>query len=107
MDAVKFIKEKDRMCKRHCCCEECPLEHFGKGSVLCSVAISDKPEEAVSIVKKWSEENPVIVNGARVMKNIEEMGTPRATFFPYDTNDICVYFDKNWWDAPYEEENND
>lgn len=102
MDAVKFIKEKDRMCDKYCCCDGCPLENFKKGPLSCSAAISKEAEKAVSIVEKWSEENPVVVNGARVMENIKEMGVPRATFFPYNANDICLYFDKDWWDAPYE-----
>ena len=101
MDAVKYIKEKERMCEKHPFCSDCPLRKINKEENCCAVAIKNHAEEAVYIVEKWSEEHPNIVNGERVMKNIEEMGAPRATLFPYDTNDICVYFDKDWWDAEY------
>ena len=101
MDALKFLEEFHRMCIRYCCCEECPMKELQKEYSNGFAVTREKPEEAVSIIKKWSEENPVVVNGARVMESIKELGVTRATFFPYDTNDICVYFDKDWWDAPY------
>lgn len=100
MDAIHFINEVNRMCKSHDkVCTGCPLMNSN-----CLVNDFDvEAEKVVPIVEKWSEEHPKIVNGARVMKIIEEMGAPRATV-SYDPNDICVYFDKDWWDAPYEEE---
>lgn len=94
MDAIKYIEEKERMCKSLLNCEGCPIRYTCDPN-------AEEAKEVVAIVEKWSREHPKIVNGARVIENIKEMGAPRVTFFPYDTNDICVYFDKDWWDAPY------
>lgn len=51
MDAVKFMKEKDRLCGAYVC-DDCPL--LAKG---CDD--SENIEELVEIVEKWSNEHPV------------------------------------------------
>ena len=52
MDAVKFFKEKERLCKSHddVNCNKCELHN------ICDVA--EKAEEVVAIVEKWSAEHP-------------------------------------------------
>ena len=57
MDAVKYFKEKVRMCKtlkRNC--NECPLQDLKDWH--CNSIQHLFPEKAVEIVEKWSEENP-------------------------------------------------
>lgn len=53
MDAVKFLKERKRLCKSNGGnCEYCPLE-----SQTC-MGWDVKAEEIVPIVEKWSAEHP-------------------------------------------------
>lgn len=59
MDAVKYLKEKKRMCKTKRC-EECPLyseDELGI-TVYCDGLQEEHLEKAVEIVEKWSKENP-------------------------------------------------
>ena len=64
MDAVKFIKEKDRMChsyedKFHFRCNECSLSSVKNGyHSSCQSFIVNHPEKAIEIIEKWSEEHP-------------------------------------------------
>lgn len=62
MDAVKYLEEKARMCKRAGdCCSFCD---FGKemdtvgGCDFCEQYAEEFPEKAVEIVERWSKENP-------------------------------------------------
>lgn len=55
MDAVKYLKERSRMCKNHTCCSSCPLDEEARD---CRNTEKINPEEAVEIVEKWSKENP-------------------------------------------------
>lgn len=59
MDAVKFIKEKQRMCKSNEDCISCALEYpQNEMDMDCLTYINEYPEEAVAIVEKWAEEHP-------------------------------------------------
>ena len=59
MDAVKFIKEKLRMCKGYKMCNECDLCYLKtKVDMDCDTYIEEYPEQAVAIVEKWSQEHP-------------------------------------------------
>ena len=70
MDTVKFLKEYGRMCKSYGnYCRECEMRKV-KDNVYesCSNAISRKPEEAISIVEKWSAEHPVKTRQSEFLK---------------------------------------
>lgn len=63
MDAVEFLKEKDRMCdlfrNGNTTCEKCKLSFRNNSKDLtCNIFVSRYPQEAVKIVEKWSEEHP-------------------------------------------------
>lgn len=70
MDAVEFLKERERMCKSFmskgpCYTNDCPmyslrakLQAEGPYRVLCSSVLYKLPEQAVAIVEKWSKESP-------------------------------------------------
>lgn len=65
MDAIKFLKEKNRMVKVNsegfCTvgCTECPLYSENNGTnKACPDYIKIYPEKAVAIVEKWSAEHP-------------------------------------------------
>lgn len=55
MNAVKFLKEKNRMCNCHndyCC--DCPLEDYD-----CDGTKEEEFEAIVAAVEKWSDEHPL------------------------------------------------
>lgn len=55
MDAVKFLKERDRMCENHSC-KECPI---GKITLMGDCSYDKKEaEKIVEVVEDWSKENP-------------------------------------------------
>lgn len=64
MDAIKFLKEKNRMTKLNSdgtcktACRHCPLSAENNGfNLSCSYFMKKYPEKAVSIVEKWSAEH--------------------------------------------------
>lgn len=54
MDALEFVRERNRMCDSfgHISCGNCPAEKHGE----CVAILWD--EEIVPIVEKWSKEHP-------------------------------------------------
>lgn len=58
MDAVTYIKDKTRMCRK-INCKDCNLSHWLNGTEhSCSEFAYLYPEKAIAIVEKWSEEHP-------------------------------------------------
>lgn len=63
MDAVEFVKERNRMCKsfgRDCC--DCPADK----DVCCDAF--EWQEELVAIVEKWSAEHPCKTRQSEFLK---------------------------------------
>lgn len=61
MDAVRFIKERNRMCKSlDVRCEVCPAFHVGENGAQCAVGAASMldAKEQIAIVEKWSIEHP-------------------------------------------------
>lgn len=60
MDAVKFIKERNRMCATYTPkrCEGCPADNYGGESAACIMADKIDAERLVPIVEKWSAAHP-------------------------------------------------
>lgn len=54
MDAVKFLKERERMCLTYKACDGCPLQESG----VCPNE-GKNAEAIVKAVEKWSAEHPV------------------------------------------------
>ena len=63
MDAVKFLKTKNRICKMYDNCFECPLGNVStvdRGyQADCLANKMPNEEEAIARVEKWVEEHPV------------------------------------------------
>lgn len=60
MDAVKFLREKVRMCNENPTCNQCELyksEIDCTGS-SCKKWMEEYPEDAVAFVEKWAAEHP-------------------------------------------------
>lgn len=69
MDAVKFFKEKERMCKSFWeSCTGCMI-HINQHKLRCFQFCEKYPEKAVDIVKEWSAEHPKETRLARLLKN--------------------------------------
>ena len=65
MDAVKYLKERERMCNSYNnMCDGCG---FGKVP-KCNRTEEDNPEKAVAIVEKWSAEHPVKTRQSEFLK---------------------------------------
>lgn len=60
MEANKFLKEMDRMCKSYGNgCKGCELFHYDFDHVGCSFPITeDHREWVIKVVEEWSESHP-------------------------------------------------
>lgn len=60
MDAVEFVKERNRMCSTYTPkrCEGCPADNYGKEGVACIMVDKIDAERLVPIVEKWSAAHP-------------------------------------------------
>ena len=56
MDAIKFIAERNRMCKSSVSCVGCTLSNKAVG--LCIKWCFEHPEEAAAAVEQWANEHP-------------------------------------------------
>lgn len=70
MDAIKFMKEKKRMCESYSACiEACPLKiPVYENGFTCIRYCFDNPEKAVAIVEKWSAEHPAKTRQSELLK---------------------------------------
>lgn len=69
MDAVRFLKEKKRMCDSFDdYCTGCGIREKNL-KMYCSTYIKKYPEQAVAIVEEWSEEHPQETRLTRLLKN--------------------------------------
>ena len=60
MDAIRFIKDRNRMCAKYTPlrCEGCPADSYGKSGEACIMIDTINPEKLVPIVEKWAIKNP-------------------------------------------------
>lgn len=54
MDAVEFIKARERMCGSYNGCAECPLRNE-----VCSRVFGINADKIVPIVEQWAKEHPI------------------------------------------------
>lgn len=66
MDAVKFIKEKNRMCNSYKKCSECPIRSLR--NTTCDEYLKTNTENYVKTVEKWSDEHPVKTRQSEFLK---------------------------------------
>lgn len=61
MDAVEFVKERNRMCSTYMPkrCEGCPADNYGKEGRSCIMIDEIDAERLVSIVEEWSAAHPL------------------------------------------------
>ena len=59
VDALKFMKESERMCELYEWCRDCPvLEATNKKDLTCAQYKKAFPKEYIETVEKWSKEHP-------------------------------------------------
>ena len=60
MDAVEFVKERNRMCSTYTPkrCEGCPADNYGKEGTACIMVDKIDAERLVPIVEKWAATHP-------------------------------------------------
>lgn len=66
MDAVKLLKEAQRMCIETECCEECPICEYC--AIDTDVFEVQEPEKVVKIIEKWANEHPVKTRQSEFLK---------------------------------------
>ena len=61
MDAVKFLREKVRMCNENSTCNQCELykSEIDCTGISCKKWMEEYPEDAVAFVEKWAAEHPI------------------------------------------------
>lgn len=81
MDAVKFIKERARMCDSLFGCEGCPANSQENGLGECFVGIKSKyaPEQQIEIVDKWSKEHPLKTRQSVFLEQWPEANVDKST----------------------------
>ena len=68
MDAVKFVKSVNRLCKNQSGCAKCPIWEKG----VCMARFGDYSveniEETISKVEQWAKEHPVKTRQSELLK---------------------------------------
>lgn len=108
MEALKYLKEKERMCYKQEDCTHCPLKTDDDNT--CSILEETNPEEAVEIVEKWSAENPqktILQDFLEKYPNalLNEDGTPESCCKNLGFPPIGYCFEtpcKDCWNRPLE-----
>lgn len=81
MDAIKYLKENDRMCKTFDSCsgkdggEMCELYvKSNEKGLSCADYATTYPEEAVKIIEKWAKEHPRKTRQSEFLKMFPRAG---------------------------------
>lgn len=122
MDAVKFLREKARMCNENPTCNQCELyksEIDCTGS-SCKKWMEEYPEDAVAFVEKWAAEHPTKTRQSVFLEQYPEAELTKdgvITICPIavsaahrdenggcvDTNQKCADCRRKFWIAEVEE----
>ena len=105
MDAVTFVKEKQRMCNSFgdICEKQCPLRKLCGGCLV--EDLEADPLEVVSTVEQWSKEHPHITNGHKLLSELKKSGAnARYTSSGLYNKYIRLELLADWWDAEYKGE---
>lgn len=107
MDAVKYLKERNRMCDTFdLLCSGCPL---GNSVEDCDDLQRERPEKAVEMVEKWSKENPektILQDFLEKYPNAQlcDDGTPNVCPKDLGISNMCVSLNDchDCWNRPLE-----
>lgn len=82
MNAIKFIKEKDRMCKTCGSCILCPA--WMDDGCIVNVRSGVAPEQQINTVKEWSAAHP-----RKTRQDVFLEQYPEAQMGAYGVLDVC------------------
>lgn len=87
MDAVEYLTELDRMCKKYTLCTDCPIYRQTKKN--CGLEYSNAAMLAghVKIVEQWAKEHPVETRQSRFLKEF-----PNVIRTKYGAIGICPQY---------------
>lgn len=109
MDAVEFLKEKERMCNKCSACLGCPVDQKNNGFYMdCEDLEIENPEEFVAIVERWSAKHPVktrqseflrMFPNAQTLRNGALIVCPKLIDSEYEINcnGSCIDCRKKYW----------
>lgn len=115
MDAVRFLKERRRMCDCYpVCSDSCPVYHLlGKYSMGCSAIIGKHTEEYVAAVEKWSKDQPIKIRASDLFEKLPKAkrnpsGVPDACAMNLGYCNTCIVYTKGksckeCWETPMED----
>ena len=92
MDAVEFLREKERMCESFgTTCVGCPMYSVSEeAGYRCGLFVKNCPEQSVAIVEKWSNNHHVVTN----LMKFEEI-------FGKSISNVMALI--SWWSKEYKE----
>ena len=67
MDAVEYVKQRDRMCDYYVNCGDCPASQYER-----CVSLNEIPN-LVPIVEKWAKEHPIKTRQSELLKLFPNM----------------------------------
>ena len=62
MDAIEYVKQRERMCDYYVNCADCPADDYGECSSLNEIP------NLVPIVEKWVKEHPIKTRQSEFLK---------------------------------------
>lgn len=114
MDAIKFLKEKRRMCHSFTKCSDCT---FSKGEnrnyITCYLFGEEYPEEAVEVLEAWRKDNPLPARKDKFAEAVKELtneqikilgiwfcdcNMPGTKCHNFNSCELC----KEYWSQEYE-----
>ena len=92
MDAIEFLKEKDRMhemMKGNC--EKCGLSYANNGMrANCIGLFGECPEKAVEIVERWAKDHPRKTRQSEFLKMFPKAKVDADNVVVICPNEVCI-----------------
>lgn len=82
MDAVEFIRERNRMCKHFRGCNQCPAD----GMICSTIWEMNDAEKLVQVVEQWAKEHPYKTRQSEFLER-----WPTAKIDESGYLDVCPY----------------
>ena len=83
MDAVEYVKQRERMCNYYTNCTECPAGYCEECSSLNGVS------KLVPIVEQWSKEHPVKTRQSEFLKQWPEVTVDKHGVCNLEPCNLC------------------
>ena len=86
MNAVKFIRERERMCNENSSCNQCAFykSEVEPDGMSCKKWVAEYPEKTVAFVERWSKEHPIKTRQSKFLEMF-----PDALIASDGVLDIC------------------